>query len=99
MTREEGDLLAAYFALLENRVRENHEQPDGVSDALTARVAFYLGRDGTISRVRIIRSSGNADFDKSVVDAFNKTSSVGSRPDKIGDEKEVEFNMHEQADQ
>ncbi len=88
--------MDGYFALLKNMLKENHEPPAGVSDRLSARVEFYLGADGSISRVRIIRSSGNAEFDQSVKDAFARTRSVGiPRPDKRGSLHEIEFRMRD----
>lgn len=95
LTREEGDLLAAYLALLESHVKDNHVQPDGLSDALTCKVSFFLSKDGTISSVRIVRSSGNAEFDQSVIEAFNKTTSIGPRPDNRGETLLVDFNLKE----
>src|SRR5208283_4692996 len=69
LTREEGSELDAYFALLKSRIKENHVPPEGVSDTLEARVEFLLASNGSLSEVRIAKSSGNAEFDRSVVAA------------------------------
>ena len=95
LTREEGQLLEGYFALLRSRLTENLEKPTDVSDALTAKVEFYVAADGSISRVRIIRSSGNPEFDKAVLEAFRRTPSIGPRPDGHGDAVQLEFRMRE----
>jgi colicin import membrane protein len=81
LTREEGSLLEAYFALLKARIKENHVPPEGVSDRLSARVEFFVAADGSISSVRIVSPSGNFDFDRSVIEAVEHTRSIGPRPD------------------
>ena len=93
---EDGSLMERYFALLKNRLKENHEKPTGLSDTLVARVEFYVGADGSISRVRISRSSGSDEFDRSVREAFGRTKSIGARPDKKGETVELEFRMREE---
>ena len=84
MTREEGDMLDAYFSLLYQRLQEAHEKPHGLSDVLSAMAEYTIAQDGTISRVRIIRSSGSAEFDQSVLSAFRNVGSIGPRPDSGG---------------
>jgi colicin import membrane protein len=81
LTREEGSLLDAYFALLKARIKENHVPPEGVSDRLSARVEFFVAADGSVSSVRIVSPSGNSDFDRSVIEAVEHTRSIGPRPD------------------
>ena len=96
LTAEDGTLMERYFSLLKSRLKENHEKPSGLSDALMARVEFYVGADGSISRVRISRSSGSEEFDRSVREAFARTKSIGARPDKKGETVELEFRMREE---
>jgi colicin import membrane protein len=96
LTAEEGTLMERYFSLLKARLKENHEKPSGLSDALMARVEFYVGADGSISRVRISKSSGSEEFDRSVREAFARTKSIGARPDKKGETVELEFRMREE---
>jgi colicin import membrane protein len=96
LTAEDGTLMERYFSLLKARLKENHEKPSGLSDALMARVEFYVGTDGSISRVRISKSSGSEDFDRSVREAFARTKSIGARPDKKGETVELEFRMREE---
>jgi colicin import membrane protein len=92
----DGAQMERYFALLKSRLKENHEKPGGLSDTLTAGVEFYVGADGSISRVKISRSSGSAEFDRSVLEAFSRTKSIGARPDKKGEAVELEFKMREE---
>ena len=96
LTRDDGPLLDSYFALLEARIKENLVTPDGLSDSVSAKVEFYVGADGSISRVHIVKSSGNAEFDHAVVAAFSKTQSVGRRPDGKGDTSVLEIRAHEE---
>jgi TonB family protein len=97
LSREEQDLLDAYFALLIQHLRDAHEneKPTGLSDQLFARAEFYLAADGSISRARIIQSSGNAEFDKSVLAALRNVRTIGRRPDGKGDVHTVRFQMKE----
>ena len=95
LTREQQSLLDSYFAMFKARLKENHLPPPGVSDRLEARVEFFMSADGSISRVRILRSSGNAEFDQSVLQAFAHTR-MPSRPDHHSDIKEMTFKMHDE---
>jgi colicin import membrane protein len=99
LTREEGSELEAYFALLKARIKENHVPPEGVSDSLVAVVEFFVAADGSLSHVRISRSSGNAEFDRSVVEACQHTPSVGARPDGRSETVEMTFKMRDEESQ
>jgi len=72
LTREQMALSDAYISIIIQRLREAHKKPDGLSDLLQAKVSFRLNSDGTMSDVRIIQSSGDNDFDNSVLAAFRK---------------------------
>ena len=96
LTREEGDQLDAYFSLLLQRLKDAHQRPEGLSDLLTAKAEFYIDLDGTISGVAIVRSSGSAEFDQSVLSAFRTVGSIGHRPDSGGRlRREVTFKMRD----
>lgn len=95
LSREEGDLLDGYFALLKARIKENYQGSGDASDRLTTRLEFYVAANGTLSGVRIVRSSGNADFDQSVLEAFHRTSSIGPRPDGKDETVTMEFDLRE----
>ncbi len=96
LTREEGSELDAYFSLLKSRIKENHVPPEGVSDTLEARVEFLLASNGSLSEVRIARSSGNAEFDRSVVEACERTRSIGPRPDGRSEIVQMTIRMREE---
>jgi colicin import membrane protein len=98
LTREEGSELEAYFQMLTDRVRQNAVPIEGVSDRLEARVEFMLAADGSISHVRVIKSSGNSEFDASAIEAVSQTQSIGPRPDGRSDTRTMLYKLHnEQA--
>lgn len=94
LTREEGSELEAYFALLKNRIKE-YPPPEGMSDNLSVRVEFFVAADGAISQVRIIHSSGNAEFDRYVIEACEHTRSIGRRPDGKSDSVQFLYSLRE----
>ena len=96
LSREEQDLLETYFALLKQHLREAHEKPSGLSDLIAARAEFYVGADGSISRARIVQSSGNTEFDESVLAAIRNVRTIGPRPDGKGDVQSVRFRMKDE---
>jgi colicin import membrane protein len=95
LTREEGSLLDAYFAMLLSKIKESHTPPEGVSNNLSARVELFVAADGSISHVKIVSSSGNEEFDRSVIDACEHTHSVGDRPDGKSEPVTFTFKMRE----
>ena len=99
LSREEGSELEAYFALLKARIKESHVPPEGVSNSLEARVEFFVAADGSLSHVRIARSSGNAEFDRSVLGACERTHPIGARPDGRSETVEMTFRMREDESQ
>jgi len=94
LTREEGTELEAYFALLKNHIKD-YPPPEGMSDNYTARVEFFVAADGSISHVRIITSSGNAEFDRYVIDACEHARPVGPRPDGKSDTVQFLYSLRE----
>lgn len=76
LSREEADKLSEYLSALVQRLKEAHERPTGLSDLLTAAAECYISESGTISQVRISRSSGSPEFDQSVLSAFRNVRAV-----------------------
>jgi colicin import membrane protein len=93
LTSEEGSLLDRYFSLLQRHLVEAFEQakPQDVSDRLSARVAFLVAADGSISHVRFVSPSGNAEFDEAVRTTLAHFTPVGPRPDHRSDEIQTTF--------
>lgn len=96
LTAAQRTELEGYIARLVTALRQNHEKPPGLSDLLSADVEFLIAADGTISRVHIVRSSGNAAFDESCIDAFARMGSVGPKPDGKSDTWVLTFRMKEE---
>ncbi|MEO6876242.1 MAG: TonB C-terminal domain-containing protein [Opitutaceae bacterium] len=80
LTREEGDVLDAYFALVQQKLLDGLEKPPGLSDSLTADAEFRLNVDGSISSGRITRSSGSDEFDRAVLSDIHRVGRVGNPP-------------------
>ena len=73
--------LGAYVQYIHSMARRNWVIPSSiVGEELTARIEFRVGANGTISGVRILSKSGNADFDNSVVNLF-KVLNLNPPPD------------------
>lgn len=81
LTREEQDEQNTYISFLLQALKDAHEPPPGVSDQLKAEVTFDITASGAILSPRISKSSGNREFDESVLAAFRKTRSIGPTPD------------------
>lgn len=71
---------AEYWDRLLGKLRAAHEKPAGLDDGLAVRVEFLLRADGTVGDVRILASSGSAEFDASVVAAFRRLGGLGPPP-------------------
>jgi len=97
LTREEGSEMEAYFALLTSRIKEALVPPEGVSDDIAARVEFFLAADGSRSSARITRSSGNAEFDRAVLEACEHAHSIGPRPDGRSESVQMTFHLRDAA--
>ena len=90
----ESSAMARYFGDLVLRLRAAHEKPVGLSELLSAEVEFVLAADGTISGLRIVRPSGNADFDRSARESFARVR-MSARPDGKTDTQRLTFRMAE----
>ena len=96
LTATQRSELEAYIARLVMALRQNHQKPPGLSDLLAADIEFFIAADGTISQVHVSRSSGNADFDQSCVEAFRQVGSVGPKPDGKSDTWVLTFRMKDE---
>lgn len=72
----------AYRDLLRNVIKEGWRWYD-TRAALVAWVTFDISKDGTISSVVLSTSSGNREFDESVLRAVWKASPLPSPPEKV----------------
>ena len=85
----------AYWGRLSRALRAAHEMPESVDDLKTARVSFFIGADGSISAVRILKSSGSSAYDESVIEAFHRVRSIGAVPGGRTGTFEIDFKMVE----
>jgi colicin import membrane protein len=85
--------MEAYTSRLVAALRQNHQKPLGLSDLLSADVECVIGADGTISNVHVDRSSGNAAFDQSCIEAFMRMGTIGPTPDGKSGTWNIKFHM------
>ena len=97
LTREQQNQLDTYISLLIQELKNAHEPPSGVSDQLETKVTFDITASGAILSPRISKSSGNREFDESVLDAFRRVRSIGPTPTRRPDTWTVTFRMQDDA--
>ena len=97
MTREHQNQLDTYISLLIQELKNAHEPPAGVNDQLETKVTFDITASGAILSPRISKSSGNREFDESVLDAFRRVRSIGPTPTRRPDTWTVTFRMREES--
>ena len=95
MTREEQSLMDTYISQLVQELKRAHEPPPGVSDQLETRVTFDITASGVILNPQISKSSGNAEFDQSVLEAFRRAKSIGPTPNGQAETWTIRFRMKE----
>lgn len=95
LTREDGPVMDAYFALLRDRLRTALEKPPGLSDTLVTIVQVSVNANGSLTGARITKSSGSAEFDAAVMAAVAATQ-MPPRPDKKSETVSLPFRMKEQ---
>jgi len=95
LTAAEASLMERYYSFLKLKLRQAHEPPPGVGDRLSTEIEFFLAADGTMSQLQISRSSGNTEFDESVLAAFRKVRSVGPRPDGQSERVKLRFDAQD----
>lgn len=85
------NLLGNYVAEIHAKAKRNWVQPDSsIGMQFAARVEFRVSKQGVISGVRIIESSGDAEFDRSVVSALGNLS-LSPPPDKEAHTVTIKF--------
>ncbi len=97
LTREEGNLVDAYIAFVRQQLRASFEavKPAGLSDQLEAIVELHILADGTLARARILRSSGNNEFDQAALQAVANVGPLGARPESLSEIQQIPFRMRE----
>ncbi len=70
-----------YFARLRAAIERAWSQPSGARRGTEATVRFSLAADGRITGARVALSSGNDEFDRSILQAFERLGSFDPPPD------------------
>lgn len=78
----ELDSEQAFAAELGALLRRNWQHPEGVNEELEALVEFELRADGGIRGARLVRSSGNGLFDRSVLAIFERVTQFRPTPSR-----------------
>lgn len=84
---QEGD---RYSGLIKAQVQRFYDVSQTISDQerlyLKAQVFFRVARNGSVSDVKLVKSSGNDLFDAAVLGAVKKASPLSPPPAEVGDE-------------
>ena len=97
LTNDNTDVLRGYYALFKQELRRNFEPPPGLSDQLEVRIEVTSHMDGSLSRARVLKSSGSKEFDDAVLDAIRRIK-LAPRPDKKAETFEFSFSMRERGE-
>jgi len=74
LQRQVDSALARFIPIIKQKVNRNWNRPPGLSSRIEAHVSVRLSRSGEVLSARIVRSSGNQVFDRSVENAVRKAS-------------------------
>jgi len=87
--------LQSYIARLRAALELCWAKPSGVSQTISTEIEFHVVPAGTLTRIRITRSSGNSQFDGSVLDAFEALGTGGQTPEGKPLNLRLTFRMNE----
>ena len=93
MSNSEINALEEYFVRLKQALEMAWSKPLGLSDRLECVVEFDISSLGVLSSARIVASSENGDFDRSIVAAFKSVRNFGPTPDGRSYPARVTFRM------
>lgn len=96
LTDAEQSALDSYIGRLREALRRHWAKPLGLATTVSAEVEFDVQANGRLINVRISRSSGNGEFDRSVQDAFTALGSAGATPDGRAQKLRLTFRMTDQ---
>jgi len=96
LKREDGSILELYDAELLLKLRKAFEEdrPPGLSDSLKVTIAVRSNADGSLTGAKVVEPSGNAEFDRAVLEALRRVR-MPARPDKKADYLSFVFTMRE----
>lgn len=92
---DNDDVLGAYFQLFKEKVQRICEAPPGLSESVRGEFEFTIHADGSISGARVLKSSGNSDFDQAVLDAIRRVR-MPAHPEKKTESVKFAYSMRDQ---
>lgn len=85
LDRNQSILSMLYTTRARMKIQSNFTVPPGVNDPnLTCVVEWEILRDGTIQNIRVVKSTGVAQYDACAIDALRKTGNLGPLPPEFG---------------
>jgi colicin import membrane protein len=93
LVAEEGSAAERYGALLLQQLKEGIDNTPGLQDGLRAEAEFHIMADGTLTRAKVIKSSGDDIFDRAVLHAVASVR-MPPRPRGIDEVQIVPFSTH-----
>ena len=72
--------LATYFAALKQAILDNVESHPLSGSSLKTKVTFILSPTGDVSGAIVVSGSGDAEFDRKVIDGFRRFRRIGNPP-------------------
>ena len=82
-----------YTDMLHDRYYSRWEQPVGIGQDVIATVKLRIMKDGTIAKHDIVKSSGNAQMDESVMTAVEKVTQIDPLPAGLGNGEYFDLNV------
>ena len=84
-----ADVSARYHGLVRLKVQERWTYPGSAPGDLEAEVLIVIGPRGAVRQQKIVRGSGNREFDRSVLRAIAKASPFPPPPEGV--DREIQF--------
>lgn len=94
LVNDNDDVLIAYFALFKQKLRTEFESPPGLGDTLKVLIEVRSNADGSLTSPKVTKPSGNAEFDRAVIEAVKRVR-MPARPDKKSEVISLEFKARE----
>ena len=96
LTDAEQSALDSYIGRLREALRRHWTKPLSLATSVSAIIEFDVQSNGRLTNARVSRSSGNAEFDQSVLGAFRALGSAGATPDGRAQKLRLTFRMTDQ---
>ncbi len=93
MSTGEQDALMSYLSGIKAALKRAWQKPSGLSNNLKCTVRFDVSAGGKLLSPRIVSSSGNSEFDTSVLQAFKNIRNFGPTPHGRSEFIQIVFRM------